>query len=70
MIAGVEKGPYPLMYGVAFIGDKATIKANRSSYEIIPEWDSETKTNWVEPVTFEKGQEAHALTMFATFLIA
>ncbi|MFH0758093.1 MAG: Gfo/Idh/MocA family oxidoreductase [Bacteroidota bacterium] len=61
MIAGVEKGPYPLMYGVAFIGDKATIKANRSSYEIIPEWDSEKKANMVEPVRFEKGQEAHAL---------
>ena len=61
MIAGVEKGPYPLMYGVAFIGDKATIKANRGSYEIIPEWDSEKKENWVEPVTFEKGHEAHAL---------
>jgi predicted dehydrogenase len=50
MTAGVQKGPYDTIYGLSFIGDKATIKATRSGYQLIPEWDDEKKGNMVEPV--------------------
>ncbi len=38
--AGTEKGPWDQNYGLAFIGDNATIVVNRSGYKIIPEWDN------------------------------
>jgi predicted dehydrogenase len=60
MTAGVQEGPYPLMYGVAFIGDKATIKANRNSYELIPEWDNKKKEHMTEAKEFTKGKESHS----------
>ncbi|MBI9070235.1 MAG: Gfo/Idh/MocA family oxidoreductase [Melioribacteraceae bacterium] len=60
MVAGVQEGPYDLMYGVAFIGDKATIKANRNSYELIPEWDGEKKIHMAEAKKVESGKESHS----------
>jgi predicted dehydrogenase len=59
MTAGVEKGPYDTMYGISFIGDKATIKANRHRFEIIPEWDGEKKQDMVEAKEFTEGRESH-----------
>lgn len=50
MTAGVQKGPYDTPYGLSFIGDKATIKATREGYQLIPEWDDEKKQNMVEPI--------------------
>lgn len=38
--AGTEKGPWDQNYGLAFIGDNATIVVNRSGYKLIPEWDN------------------------------
>lgn len=48
MTAGVQRGPYPLMYGAAFIGDKATIKTDRGKLVLIPEWDDEKKEDMAE----------------------
>ncbi len=59
MTAGVQKGPYDLMYGVNFIGDKATIKANRHSYKVVPEWDDEKKVFMAEARDVESGKESH-----------
>ena len=59
MTAGVEKGPYDTMYGISFIGDKATIKANRHRFDIIPEWDGEKKQDMVEAKEFTEGRESH-----------
>jgi predicted dehydrogenase len=59
MTAGVQKGPYDLMYGISFIGDDATIKADRGRYRLIPEWDDEKKADKVEAKSVELGGEAH-----------
>ncbi len=48
MTAGVQQGPYPLMYGASFIGDKATIKSDRGKFVVIPEWDSENEKYMAE----------------------
>jgi len=60
MVAGVQEGPYDLMYGVAFIGDKGTIKANRHSFKLIPEWDSEKKERRTEAKEVTIGKESHS----------
>jgi len=60
MIAGVQQGPHPLMYGVKFIGNKGTIEANRHSYTLTPEWDDEKKQNMVEARKVESGHESHS----------
>ena len=60
MTAGVQDGPYDFLYGVAFVGDKATIKAHREGYKIIPEYDHKNKKWLVEAKEFKEGQEAHA----------
>jgi predicted dehydrogenase len=59
MTAGVQKGPYDLMYGISFIGDDATIKADRGKYRLIPEWDDEKKADKAEAKSVEQGGEAH-----------
>ena len=53
MTAGVQQGPYPLMYGAAFIGDKATIKSDRGRFEIIPEWDGDKEELMTEAKEFK-----------------
>jgi hypothetical protein len=42
MTAGVELGPYDSPYGMAFLGDLATLVANRSKLIVYPEWDDQT----------------------------
>ena len=59
MVAGVQDGPYELMYGVSFIGDYGTIKASRSNYKLIPEYDSENKKAWTEGLEVKGGKESH-----------
>jgi predicted dehydrogenase len=59
LTAGTEQGPYDTMYGLSFIGDKATIVANRHKYYVLPEWDNKKGTHKTEEITFEKGQESH-----------
>jgi predicted dehydrogenase len=59
MTAGVQKGPYENMYGIAFIGNKATIKVDRHSYKAIPEWDDDKKADMIEAKEFEGGHESH-----------
>ena len=39
MTAGVQHGPYESPYGLAFIGDRATLVADRSKLIVYPEWD-------------------------------
>lgn len=59
MTAGVEKGPYDSSYGLQFIGEKATIVANRYQYHLYPEWDNQKKAPKTEEILYEKGQESH-----------
>jgi predicted dehydrogenase len=58
MTAGVQQGPYPLMYGVAFIGDKATIKSDRGKYEVIPEWDGTKEQYKAEAKEFKVANDS------------
>ncbi|MDX1286149.1 MAG: Gfo/Idh/MocA family oxidoreductase, partial [Draconibacterium sp.] len=59
LTAGTQQGPYDTMYGVSFIGDKATIVANRHKYQVLPEWDGKAGKHKTEEILFEKGQESH-----------
>ncbi|WP_319592444.1 Gfo/Idh/MocA family oxidoreductase [uncultured Draconibacterium sp.] len=60
MVAGVQEGPYDSMYGVSFIGDYGTIKANRNRYRLIPEWDSKNEKHWAESLEVEGGKDSHS----------
>ncbi|MFO7621198.1 MAG: Gfo/Idh/MocA family oxidoreductase [Bacteroidales bacterium] len=59
MTAGVEKGPYEMQYGFAFIGDNATIVADRSKIIVYPEWDGQAKKPKTDEYRFTEGRESH-----------
>lgn len=59
MTAGVQHGPYESPYGLAFIGDRATLVADRSKLIVYPEWDDETKKSLTEEYKFTEGKESH-----------
>ncbi|MDX1285581.1 MAG: Gfo/Idh/MocA family oxidoreductase, partial [Draconibacterium sp.] len=59
LTAGTQQGPYDTAYGLSFIGDKATIVANRHKYQVLPEWDGNAGKHKTEEILFEKGQESH-----------
>jgi len=58
--AGTQTGPYHRNYGLTFRCDLGTILANRSGYELVPEWDNKKKKNKVKDFVFDKGREHHA----------
>ncbi len=60
MTAGIQQGPYEKSYGLAFIGEKATIVTDRNSYKVFPEWDDNKKANKTESRSFKEGKESHA----------
>jgi predicted dehydrogenase len=59
MTAGIQRGPYDMPYGIAFIGDYATIVVNRSKLHVYPEWDDKTKQFRAEEYQFDEGKESH-----------
>ena len=59
MTAGVEKGPFDSSYGLQFIGEKATIVADRHKYHLYPEWDAQKEAPKTEEISFDKGHESH-----------
>lgn len=59
MTAGVEKGPYNSPYGLAFIGDNATMVVDRTKIMVYPEWDDAVKKNKAEEYKFTEGKESH-----------
>jgi predicted dehydrogenase len=59
MTAGVQHGPYESPYGLAFIGDRATLVADRSKLIVYPEWDDESKKSLTEEYKFTEGKESH-----------
>jgi hypothetical protein len=59
MTAGVQHGPYDSPYGLAFIGDRATLVADRSKLIVYPEWDDQTKKSLTEEYKFTEGKESH-----------
>jgi predicted dehydrogenase len=57
--AGVQRGPYDMLYGIAFVGEKATIVTDRSKLQVYPEWDDESKKFRTEEYKFTEGKESH-----------
>lgn len=60
--AGKQKGPYGKNYGLAFLGDKGTLVADRRSWQVIPEWDQEAKKEVIPEFTsedYETGNDLH-----------
>lgn len=60
MTGGIEKGPYDSPYGLAFIGDNATLIADRTRLIVSPEWDNTAKKNKAEEYRFTEGRESHS----------
>jgi predicted dehydrogenase len=59
--AGTQVGPWGKSYGLNFICDNASIVANRSGYEVIPEFDEAQKVDKVAAYEFTEGRENHDL---------
>jgi predicted dehydrogenase len=57
--AGIQQGAYETPYGIAFIGDRATMVADRSKLQVFPEWDEEGKKPRAEEYKFTGGKESH-----------
>lgn len=57
--AGLQRGPWDRLYGIAFIGNNATIVTDRSKLNVYPEWDNKAKKNRAEEYTFDQGKESH-----------
>lgn len=57
--AGVQHGPYDMLYGLAIIGEKATIVVDRSKIQVYPEWDEENKKFMTPEYTYTEGKESH-----------
>jgi len=61
MLGGLQQGPFEKPYGVAFIGEKGTIVADRRSFQLFPEWDGEKQAPKISPLKFTEGTESHNL---------
>ena len=61
--AGAQNGPYGRSYGLAYIGNDATLVIDRNGWELFPEWDEVNKKQKVPPVEKQSGGESHELHM-------
>jgi len=59
MTAGVQRGPYDSPYGLAFIGDFATLVADRSKLVVYPDWDGQANKPRTEEYWYTGGKESH-----------
>jgi predicted dehydrogenase len=59
--AGIQRGPYDKLYGLAFIGDKGTLVVNRNYLEVFPEWDDQEKQFKTAAYKEEGQHEGHKL---------
>lgn len=57
--AGLERGPWDMLYGIAFIGNNATIVTDRSKLTVYPEWDNSVKKFRADAYLFDQGQDSH-----------
>lgn len=61
--AGTERGPYGRSYGLAFIGNDATLVIDREGWELFPEWDNQQKKHKVPLIEKQRGSDSHDLHM-------
>jgi len=59
LTAGLQRGPWDMLYGIAFIGDNATIVTDRSRLTVYPEYDGTAKKFKAEGYNFTEGKESH-----------
>jgi predicted dehydrogenase len=57
--AGLQRGPWDKMYGIAFIGNDATIVVDRNKLVVYPEWSNKDKKLRAEEFTYDQGKESH-----------
>ena len=60
LTAGLQHGPWDMPYGIAFIGDYATIVTDRNKLTVYPEWDNKSKKFKAEEYKFTEGKESHS----------
>ncbi len=51
--------PWDMPYGLAIIGDYATITVDRNKMKVYPEWDGQAKKARAADYSFNEGQESH-----------
>ena len=59
MTAGIQSGPYESPYGLAFVGDLATLTLDRNKLIVKPEWDNQAKKAKTEEYKYTEGKESH-----------
>ncbi len=59
LTAGLQRGPWDMTYGIAFIGDNATVVTDRKNLTVYPEIDNKTKKFKAEEYKFTEGKESH-----------
>jgi predicted dehydrogenase len=59
MTAGIQTGPYNTPYGLAFVGDKATLVTTRKTLEIFLEGNDGAQKSKAEEVNVYDGHESH-----------
>ena len=57
--AGPQRGPWDMLYGIAFIGDDATIVVDRNKLTLYPEYDNNLKAFKTEEYKYTEGKESH-----------
>jgi len=59
MTAGLQRGPWDMLYGLAFVGDNGTLVADRNKLTLYPEWDNKEKKFRAEEYKYTEGKESH-----------
>lgn len=59
MTAGVQNGPWEMLYGVSFVGDNGTIVSNRNGFTLYPEYDNNLEKYRAEAASLSGMNEAH-----------
>lgn len=57
--AGLQRGPWDMTYGIAFVGNDATLVCDRSKLMVYPEWDNNARKARAEEYKFTEGKESH-----------
>ena len=57
--AGIQQGPYGRSYGLAFVGNDATLVIDRDTWELFPEYDNESKKFRAEALEKKTGVDSH-----------
>ncbi|MEQ8879199.1 MAG: Gfo/Idh/MocA family oxidoreductase [Cyclobacteriaceae bacterium] len=65
--AGIQQGPYDRLYGLAYIGNDATLVIDRQGYEVLPEYGSDGRPK-IQPIPRVEGRRNHHAEHMRNFL--